>query len=60
MNLTYLQLFLAVSLCLYAFFICYDTKVRSEEVYLLRVHKDEYDRYKKGVGRYLPRIRIIG
>ena len=38
-------------------FICYDTKVRAEEVYLSRVHKGKYERYKNEVGRYLLRIK---
>ena len=38
-------------------FICYDTKVRAEEVYLSRVHKGKYERYKNEVSRYLLRIK---
>jgi protein-S-isoprenylcysteine O-methyltransferase Ste14 len=37
--------------------IGYHLKVQAEEVYLLRMHGEEYEAYRAWTGRYLPRIR---
>jgi len=57
-----LGLFLIIpNLLMLAIFICsifqYEAKIREEENYLLRIHKDAYEKYKRNTGKYFPKVR---
>jgi len=57
-----LGMFLIVpNLLMLAAFICsifqYEAKIREEEKFLLQMHKEAYEKYKKDTGKYLHKLR---
>jgi len=57
-----LGIFLIIpNLLMLAAFICsifqYEAKIREEEKFLLQMHKEAYEKYKKDTGKYFPKVK---